>query len=144
KAKANGQDGGRSKGKRTAGPPRDVPPNVQKAVKEIRDFYQKGRDSLQKIPGDLGTRVASEAARLGLTAEKLRKARAFAQNYTPAQVEDLCRLAEERNFPLGVTLIMRHVSVPKERMHQFLREVIENGWTRQRINEEIDMRFGTT
>jgi hypothetical protein len=83
----------------------------EQAVKELRKFYQLGRDVLaadQENPrkGKYSLGVSVEfASKIGMARDYIDKARKFASKYTKSEFEELCVLKR----PDGMPLRPRHV-----------------------------------
>src|SRR4051812_13341999 len=89
----------------------------------LRAFYARGQASLRKHPGRAayGSMAAVDAA--GGSGETLRKARYCADpetGYTAAEFEALIRQCEAAGYVLGVSLVIRLLSVPKGRRRDAL------------------------
>lgn len=121
---------------------RKTQPAVDAALTEVRRFHTAGVSSLKEYPGRMGYGgMNSEAERLGYNPETLRKARAFAENYTEQQLGALCALAEKRQFAMTVSHVIRLLSVPKEHRSKFQRELVESQWSKRQLDGEIRKRF---
>src|SRR5213078_635105 len=105
-------------------------PAVHDAISSVRRFYDCGCQSRAQFPDRMKySAMPGEARRFNLNPEMLRKARLFASSYTPAEAEKLCAMARENQFPLGVSAIVRLVTIPRQQRAAFQRELIENRWS---------------
>lgn len=129
---------------------------VTAAVKSIREFHEIGRSvpahrSHREVYGE-GI-IREEARRRGMNPDTVGKARAFADRvngYTPAELDDLCRLVREvqpgQDESLAVfsrTHVIRLLSVPKRSRTGIQREAITNGWSTAELERRIATLFGT-
>lgn len=123
--------------------------NLNDGTEKIRRWYQIGQESLKMRPGAAAHGSAAleeEAGRLGIGAEMLRKLRQFAdpeRGYTTERLETLCRESIQAKRPLGITFIMRLVSIPDLDLRgELQRRVFTEKWSCIRLNREILMRLG--
>jgi hypothetical protein len=129
---------------------------VAAVVKSIREFYEIGRS----VPAQRPHRevygegiIQEEALRRGMNPDTVGKARAFADRvngYTPAELDDLCRLVREvqpgQDESLAVftrTHVIRLLSVPKRFRSGIQQKAIANGWSTAELERNIASLFGT-
>lgn len=116
---------------------------VRRSLQAVRAFHAVGRKSLDRHPDAVGYgSMEAEAERLGVSAEMLRKARAFAGAYTDADLDDLYALADGHDFPLGVSHVIRLLSIPTRSRARFQRATVQGRWSKRRLDAEIRKRFG--
>jgi hypothetical protein len=112
-------------------------------ITALKRFYAIGRKSLDKYPGGVGYGgMDEEAARHGLSAELLRKARSLADVYTREDLDAACELADQKGFPLGVSHVIRLLTVEKSARTRLQKKMIEQGWSKRQLDAEIRKRFG--
>lgn len=120
-----------------------LPAKGEAVLQDLRRFYDAGAKSIEQCPGRIWYgRVGREAARYKLHPEMLRKARAIAKAYTERDLDRLVSLCEKRGHALGLSHLIRLVSVPEDQRDQFQREAVDGRWSHKRIGEEIRKRFG--
>ena len=61
---------------------------------------------------------------MNLSPENLRKARAFATNYSKDDVARLCKLVDVHQYPVGLNYVIRFLTVPKKHRPGFERETV--------------------
>lgn len=129
---------------------------VAAAVKAIRDFYALGRSlprkQAHKDAYDQGT-VDAEAKKRGINPDTVRKARQFADptgGYTPAEVNDLCRLIskvqpgqDDGDAVFGRTHVIRLLSVPKHRRAGLQEAAIRGGRSTGELEARIAAKYGS-
>jgi hypothetical protein len=130
---------------------------VAAAVKAIREFYALGRSLPKKQAHrdayDQGT-VEAEAKKRGINPDTVRKARQFADavagGYTPAEVNDLCRLIaavqpgqDDGDAVFGRTHIIRLLSVKKQFRASLQEAAVRKGWSTGELEARIAARYGS-
>jgi hypothetical protein len=131
--------------------PKDVPDEVQRAIRLLKEAHEVGQQILQ----DCGRRseygknsIEVAAEHHGISAEKARKFRQFADpvdGYTLAELRTLCRLCLRHKTALGIHAVYRFMTVPrdgKKPRSQFQREAIEERWNRLGIDANLRHLFG--
>ena len=129
---------------------------VAEAVQDIRDFHKLGCQSLRQRParGDYaGRAIETEAERIGMSSDTLRKARQFADpeaGYSAAERDELCELCltiqtdlDEADAIFGRTHVLLMITVPKGDRHALQHKAIEHGWSTNRLQLEIKKLHGT-
>ncbi len=129
---------------------------VAAAVKGIREFYEIGRS----VPAQRPHRevygegiIQEEALRRGMNPDTVGKARQFADRangYTPAEVNELCRLIRDtqtgQDESLAVfsrTHVIRLLTVPKRLRSGIQKEAVTKGWSTAELERKIATLFGT-
>jgi hypothetical protein len=105
---------------------------VEPSLQAVQKFYDTGRRSLDRHPGGRMPYggVATEAERLELHPEMLRKARAFAAAYPEERLDRLFKLCRQHRYALGVSHVIRLLSVPDKRRRTALqRRVVTEAWS---------------
>jgi len=129
---------------------------VGAAVKAIRDFHALGRSLPKKQPHkeayDQGS-VDAEAGKRGINPDTVRKARQFADpaaGYTPAEVNDLCRLIiavqpgqDDGYAVFGRTHLIRLLSVKKQYRAGLQEAAVRGGWSTGELEAQIASRYGS-
>jgi|SRR5579871_6272418 len=125
---------------------------INEAVKKIRTFHQLGR-KVQRLrhTAIFGQhQIDTEAIKLRINPDTLRKARQFAEYYNQSELNELCsycRAEQLRMEPhqsvFGRSHVIRLVSIgsKKERL-RVQRVAITNAWSVAELDEEIAKRFG--
>src|SRR5947209_6099192 len=126
--------------------PRASRDEVEQAIRDIRAYYQQGREILRQVPARGGYHrgeIVDLARRLGWNETKVRKARQFASQYTREQLADLCRLLREHRPHFGTAHIGIVVTVPDARQRAALqRWCIEHDVSKAELELEVKKRFG--
>ncbi|QDU21796.1 hypothetical protein [Urbifossiella limnaea] len=129
---------------------------VMAAVKAIKDFHALGRSvpkkQAQKEAYAQGT-VDAEAQKHGVNPDTVRKARQFADpvgGYTPAEVNDLCRLItaeqphqDDERSVFGRTHLIRLLSVKKQYRAGLQEAAVRGGWSTGELEAQIAARYGS-
>jgi hypothetical protein len=106
-------------------------------LKRLRSFYKLGVESRDS---DRSVRLFAESR--GVKPATVWKARAFADKYTPRQLESLCRTTRENGLPLHWGYVCFLVTVEDPDVRQELVECVqENNWTAPELHAEIKRRF---
>lgn len=129
---------------------------VAAAVKGIREFFALGRSLPPRRPhGEVYGEgvVQEEARRRDMNPDTVQKARAFAHpvtGYTPAELDELCRLVrdtqpgqDDKLAVISRTHVIRLLSVPKRFRPRLQREAITKGWSTAELECVIAARFGS-
>lgn len=85
--------------------------------------------------------MKAAAERAGMGQEMLRKARAFARQYTDEQRKDPFALCKECDYALGVSHVLRLLAVKPACRAAFLKKAAEGRWSVGRIDDEIRRRY---
>ena len=122
----------------------------EQAVKELRKFYQLGRDVLaadQKNPrkGKYSLGVSAEfATEIGMARDYIDKARKFASKYTESEFEELCTLRRPDGMPLGPRHVIGLLRITDKRQRKRLqRRAASEGWSTRRVAAEVSKLLGT-
>jgi hypothetical protein len=119
--------------------------DVGATLKSLKEFYARGLHSVDGNPGraSYGSMIAVD--RGGKSSEMLRKARQFADEtvgYSRKEFDDLLAQCRRHEFGLGVSLIIRLLSVPKGAQRNALqRAAIEGRWSRRKLDKAIKEKF---
>ena len=126
------------------------------AVDSIRELHSIGRSLNAPASGteDSGRMsIADVAAREGMNADTVRKARRFAdpdEGYTPAELDDLCEQirrvqgAQAVSKPVfGRTHVLRILSVPERGRKGLQAAAIRGAWSTAELEAEIAARYGS-
>ena len=117
----------------------------RRSLQFVRQFYDVGCDSLERHPPPrLPYRgVKREAKRAKVHPEMLRKARVFAQSYTPNQVDQLLNDCRRLRYSLGVSHVLRMLSIRDPAKRDALQEQAVRGrWSYSRLEDEILKELG--
>ena len=114
---------------------------IEKSVREIREYWEAGCQSLAERGGRAGYKraeIEAEARRRGWDPTKVRKARLFAAAYSERDLEDLFGLLRkhERRWPFGTSHIGVLVTIPGSGRQAVQQACIEGGWSRARLEDE--------
>jgi hypothetical protein len=113
---------------------------VERSLRAVRDFHAIGRGSLDRHPGGRMPYggVTAEAERVGLHPEMLRKARAFAAAYREEELGQLFKLCRRHRYALGVSHVIRLLSVPDKRLRTAMqRRLVTGDWSYADLEFEI-------
>jgi hypothetical protein len=90
-----------------------TPEKVEANVREIRDYHEKGARCLREVPElhQVG-KIRALAKEFGWNQTKVRKARQFADQYTPEHLDALCALLRRHLPHFGIAHIEVLVTVP--------------------------------
>ena len=120
---------------------------VEAAIKNIEAAYELGLKSIKKhgeSPHDKHPGIIPAfAADRGYRRDTVERARQFAHEFKLSAVKRLCRECRKRNYPLGVTLIYRALSLgDADASMRLLQRAIRGRWTLQRMAIEVHKRTG--
>ena len=108
-----------------------TPKEVQNGIQAIRQFYEMGKNWLDKS-------VREEAQRATLF-----QARQFAKTFTKAELKTLADLVKEHASLLSRRHIIRVLNVtPASKRMSLLSRAIENGWNAPRLEAELRRIYG--
>ena len=108
-----------------------TPKEVQNGIQAIRQFYEMGKNWLDKS-------VREEAQRATLS-----QARQFAKTFTDHQLETLEALVKRHRFLLSRRHIIRVLNVtPASKRMSLLSRAIKNGWNAPRLEAELRRVYG--
>lgn len=128
---------------------------INESIQQIREFYALGCRSLKARPLKAKYRereIDTEAERIGINPDTLRKARQFAdpeQGYTRSELADLCRElrripGDEREAAIARSHVIRLLTVKNKRQRRALqRRAIAAGWSLGQLDAAIAAHFGT-
>jgi hypothetical protein len=127
-------------------PPAKPSQRVERALNKLRKFYERGEGDLERFPDNYGRYVTlRREKRLG-AAERVRKARLMADEtagYSRKSLNDLIHQCRMHNFGIGVTHVIRLLSVPSGRQREGLqRQAIQGKWTRRQLDLAIRLQQG--
>jgi hypothetical protein len=119
---------------------------VNAAIENIRKFYDVGRSSREKFNRRMEfNETEANATELGVNVESLKKARAFAREYSPVKFDQLIALIRKYGFldrhPVGSQYVIRLLAVPKEDRADFQHKAISKRWILTRLIAEIRLQF---
>lgn len=114
-------------------------PDLVDSLDKLRDYHGLG----SKVPDTAYGSMKEAAEHLGLNIDYMRACRRFAQLYTPAQLDRLCRACEADGYAIGWARMMLLLSVPtaKER-DELLKLAVRRSWSKPRLQAEIRRRHG--
>ena len=116
---------------------------VEQKLGELRAYYEEGQESLRRSEGKRYVPYGSLTGLTASDAERIRKARVFANVYTLDDLNRLERLCREHGMALGRSLIDRLASVSDKSERQRLEEeAIAGRWSKIILDREIRQRFG--
>lgn len=126
--------------------PRASSTDLDDAIREIRDFHAKGRESIRLLPGRGGFGVGEieeQALRLGWTGTKLRKARRFATQYPGRELDELCRLVREHRAIFRTAHVGVLVTAPETKVRDAVLLWCLNGnHSKADFEQEVQKRVG--
>jgi hypothetical protein len=128
--------------------PRASRDQVERSIREIREYHRQGRASLRELPerGRFGQRALDEQAeRRGWNVTRLRKARQFAhadEGYSRERLNELFRLLREHRPVFGVSHVGVLVTAPWPARAEFQRLCIEQNWSKAELETAIKARLG--
>jgi hypothetical protein len=103
---------------------------VKQKIKDIRDYHDQGRESLD-LPSEVTIRQQAQALKWSET--KLRKARQFAHpklGYSEDRLDELCDLVLEHRPVFGTAHIGQLVTVSDwDDREELQRDCVENNWS---------------
>jgi hypothetical protein len=116
---------------------------VRRAIRALNRFYGIGRESLGRYPERMKYgAMGAEARAAKRHPEMLRKARSFADAYSAREFEQLLSLAQDQECRLGVSLIIRLLTVRSADRPALQRQVIGGHWSHSKLEAEIRKRYG--
>jgi len=83
-----------------------------------------------------------QAESLGVTRDALYAARKFAGDYDATDLQRLCRLCLQHQYPLGTSTLARLLSVPKAKRRSLVKAAIAGHWTIRKAEAEIRQQCG--
>src|SRR5262249_33667210 len=117
--------------------PRATSAEVERSVREIREYHRQGRASLRELPQRRarGQRDLDEQAEgLGWNVTRLRKARQFADpegGYSQDRLNELCRLLREHRPIFGVAHVGILVTISwAEGRADLQRRCLRDNWSK--------------
>jgi hypothetical protein len=123
--------------------------SLERALDELRRWHRIGTRSLKRRPGPerpAAESVADEAARLGVSPEKLRLLQRFADPDTglsTEQFEEFCDECRRRGRVPGISKVLRLGSVPRwGDRKKLLQKLLREGWGFRRLETEMAARLG--
>ena len=120
-------------------------PGVEAALKRLTAFHEEGRRSLRVHGKQMGHGQMRDASGGNHTKrEHLINARRFAGpgGYTKQELAQLFRQCRDAKYPLGRSLMVRLLTVkPRSRRMRIQRQMIDEAWSRNRLNAEINATF---
>jgi len=127
--------------------PRATNPDIDTAIREIRDFHAKGRESIRLLPGrgEFGGGVIEEQALpLAWSGTKLRKARRFATQYPRKEdLDELCRLVREHKAIFGIAHVGVLVTAPDAKVRDaVLLWCLKGNHSKADFEQEVQKRVG--
>jgi hypothetical protein len=128
--------------------PRATRDEVERSIREIREYHRQGRASLRELPerSRYGQRALDEQAeRRGWNVTRIRKARQFAhadEGYSRERLNELFRLLREHRPVFGVSHIGVLVTAPWPVRGEFQRLCIEQNWSKAELETAIKARLG--
>lgn len=124
----------------------------QKDVHSVREFWDKGRASLERLArldadalklGNKAATYAEEARRLGTNVDTAAKMRRIAQEYTEDQIDAICALIERHQSPFGFANLMVLLRVEDRRQRDALmREAIKEDWPYMKVVRAVQALHG--
>lgn len=111
-------------------------------LKDLCRFHATGAKSLQRFPSRMPYgKMVAEAARYRLQPEMLRKARRVAETYSASDLQKLIADCERIGHAVGLSHVIRLLSVPPRNRDALQRKAIEEGWGVSRLDAEILKRY---
>jgi hypothetical protein len=109
-------------------------------------FYKRGEVDLQRFPTKYGRYVTlRREKRLG-EAERVRKARLTVDKdwgYSRKSMQDLIRECRANSFAIGITHVIRLLSLPAgSERNELQRKAIQGKWTRRQLDLAIRLQCG--
>lgn len=118
---------------------------AESQVAVIREFYEAGKEML--LVGSDKTAIEEISRKYLIDVKRLGKARQFAEQYTAAEVDELCSLLRPDGSPLQVGYLDSLLSLPwqtesdRRKRAALAREAAEKGWTTGELADEKKARF---
>ena len=128
--------------------PRATRDEVERSIREIREYHRQGRASLRELPerSRYGQRALDEQAeRRGWNVTRIRKARQFAhadEGYSRERLNELFRLLREHRPVFGTSHVGVLVTAPWPARAEFQRLCIEQNWSKAELETAIKARLG--
>jgi hypothetical protein len=129
--------------------PRASRDEVERSIREIREYHRQGRASLRELPerGRYGQRALDEQAeRLGWNVTRLRKARQFADpaaGYSREQLNELFRLLRAHRPVFGTAHAGVLVTASwAEGRAELQRLCLEGNWSKAELEAHVKARLG--
>jgi len=112
---------------------------VAKSLKQIRGYYDLGA----RVPDTKYGATKSAAERLKLNVDSMRACRRFRMQYTPAQLQQLCKACQVGEYPIGWTRVLLLLTVPDATQREALiKQAIRGKWSKSQLQAEIRRRYG--
>ena len=120
------------------------PPADESVLRRLWDFHKLGAESIRRHPGPMPLEQIQKVAReYAMHPEMVRKARQLAASYSRSDLEKLESLGRRHGHCLGLTHLIRLMTVPKGQRETLQRQAIHEGWGAKKLNSEIIKRFGS-
>ena len=125
--------------------PKDDWPDVQAAVRRLREAHRIGRRILDEAGSraEYGQhRVLDVAREHSFGEEAGRNLRRFAAMYSKAELDHLCGLCRDHRRALGLWSAFKFLTIPYRPSRQaFARDAIAGHWSHARIERELRHRY---
>ncbi len=128
--------------------PDAVTERTNQAIAKLKGYYDLGKRA-QKLSNSSGgihaTGVITQMVKdTGENRATINKCRQFADEYTPAEFKDLCKLRRPDGKPIGWGHVTKLLTVPVE--HKKLRKRLQTqaakeGWTARHLNDQIQGEY---
>lgn len=111
--------------------------SVSDGISSIKEFHQIGR-----MP-PVGT-IPEDAQTYDLNPDTLSKARQFAKEFSATEVNQLCKRIRQSGAFFGRTHVTLLLPLPKKDRFRMLESALKGGWSKRRLEKEIDKEFPNT
>jgi hypothetical protein len=115
---------------------------VDRAIKKLNAFYQRGRKSLDDNPPPLSKKQKAKLRRQGKSLDAFHKARALAGAYTAAQFAKVIKQCKEQNYPISRQTLTNLLPLQPADREEYLNQAIKGNWSSHRLQDELLQQFG--
>ncbi|MDP6556469.1 MAG: hypothetical protein QGG71_17495 [Pirellulaceae bacterium] len=128
--------------------PDAVTERTNQAIAKLKGYYDLGKRALKLSSSSGGIHAPGVIIQLvkdtGENRATINKCRQFADQYTPAEFKDLCKLRRPDGKPIGWGHVTKLMTVPVE--HKKLRKRLQTqaakeGWTARHLNDQIQGEY---
>jgi hypothetical protein len=128
--------------------PDAVTERTNQAIAKLKGYYDLGKRALKLSSSSGGIHAPGVINQLvketGENRATINKCRQFADQYTPAEFKELCKLRRPDGKPIGWGHVTKLMTVPVE--HKKLRKRLQTqaakeGWTARHLNDQIQDEY---
>ena len=110
---------------------------VETAIAAIKKFHKQGQKSRADHPERLGYQAGKLAKAANINPDTLRKARDFAHEYKPDDLDRLFARCREHQSPLFVGHVIRLITLGRKQRLRLELKAIKGRWSKRQLDEDI-------